>query len=72
MEKKKLTLKLSYPHPFPLPNTAEEAATKLWRVEQVTNSLDYAPGQLLDRNDVENAVARPALEVTFVSRGKQS
>jgi hypothetical protein len=55
-----ITLKLDYPHYDPdLTNIVERNQPKnlLYRVAQVTGSVDYVPGQLLKRDAVKDLCA---------------
>lgn len=64
MQTKKL--KLSFPHANHKATSAEEAKQDLYRVEQVSNSIQYNPGQYLSRAEVRDIVDVGSYEVTTV------
>lgn len=65
------TLKLSHGHApagglSALKNQAEYDAALRYRVEQVTDSVEFRPGQLLSRKEVEDLCASKEWKVTVV------
>ena len=57
-------LKLSYPHRMMQPEL--RAKGDHWRVEQATDSTEYAPGAFLDKRTVDELCASKAWSVTIV------
>lgn len=55
------TLKVSHPHSDP-----NSVVNKRYRVEHVTNSVDYSPGQFLERDTVERLCESKNWQVTIV------
>jgi hypothetical protein len=63
------SIKLVY---FKAPITSEQDATKdTYRVIMVKNSIDYVPGEILDKDEVNDLCeARSGWEVTIVGANK--
>lgn len=47
------SIKLSHPHHDPNSNPADPKYQSRYRVEQVTNSVEFSPGQFLGKNEVD-------------------
>ncbi len=62
------TILLSYPYPDPDDATARAFH---FRVERVTDSTEFAPGQFISKKTVDELCASAGWKVTSISKGDQ-
>jgi hypothetical protein len=63
---KTATIKVSHPHIRRIGNT-NKVNENAYRVEQVTDSVEFAPGQLLDKEEVKELCSSSKWRVTIVA-----
>lgn len=62
----KATLKLSFPHYRLNATSHEEAAQKMYRVEQITNSVHFDPGELISKAQVFDVITIGMFDTAIV------